>query len=1022
MGVFQSRGGQFGLCLLVAMVVLSATTGPATADSHVGIERSGDTVDVTVSASDFNDTSQSSVLVDGTQIVTYSPTFDGETNTTRLPIERFANVSGSLGDANVTVRAGDETVASNRMDLRYVSTAGETRVADGNSTIVLPVDNESTVGITAGDTVPVTVSDERGANETVDGSYGNGSIRIHPDQFEGQINLFGKLTFRPLSPLTAVSYSGSISDGTTATLDLSEAVTTFRHPLLRPDQDYDIVVDTTNPSGTYSARVNTTDGAIHLPESIFYADAVSAQIRPAAVDADYTPINVSRTRGDSVRARGMLDRTNQTLIVDTDVPASIVAVWVRDNGTVWTVQPDRLNTTASRLNLSDTGVDLGSDATAVLVGNETIWIDITAATTTPTNNSSAVSGNASSASGVVQTATSNILFVLTLLLTPLTGALVYVTTRDKNNLNSDALTVSVTGLLVGIGGGAWYTDRDPVAFASFLGLALIVAIVLFVVWLALAEREEFDDLSAVGGAVLVTTLLIGVLGAVNTWVLSAPSDYLDLVGAGYGLLAAGALTVTLSYGNAARSRQSGPPTYDATIRVVDETGSPIGDQTTVRLTRGNGLDSDRNVTVTGGSANVSLRPGDWTLKGTLGGQSTSTRSTVQRAGQQLTLQFSGRSVSLDIVDEESHSGLADATIIATVNGDEQRHSPDRTGHWQATYPLSAESISVRVRHDRYEDVSFSRPLDSNIDGTVEMTPKKGTVVATVEHDGDGVADVPVELTLRDGGRSNGFHETTDENGTVSFESIRIGTYEVTPSLTDRPSAFDTDSATVTVSENRTTREELPIGFEYELSIDHRDRIRELRDRVDDIATVTRRDGAIPAFYASVLHELLDTVEDIPNRGHPLLASGIEPDTVADTMLAAIDTAVETVDDVMSSKRNVDLFSACSDLQSVSVTWNGSVSMTELLDLGQRDIGQQRGELADHIERVDDRISAEIRNVAEVSPAREMLEAVRTMVRDNANVSQVESAALIVTAEAILEAIEALFDNHKLRERMERTVY
>ena len=52
----------------------------------------------------------------------------------------------------------------------------------------------------------------------------------------------------------------------------------------------------------------------------------------------------------------------------------------------------------------------------------------------------------------------------------------------------------------------------------------------------------------------------------------------------------------------------------------------------------------------------------------------------------------------------------------------------------------------------------------------------------------------------------------------------------------------------------------------------------------------------------------------------------------------------------------------------------------------------------------------------------MLEAVRTMVRDSANVSAVKSAALVVTAGALLEAIEMLFDHNKLRNRMERTVY
>jgi hypothetical protein len=52
----------------------------------------------------------------------------------------------------------------------------------------------------------------------------------------------------------------------------------------------------------------------------------------------------------------------------------------------------------------------------------------------------------------------------------------------------------------------------------------------------------------------------------------------------------------------------------------------------------------------------------------------------------------------------------------------------------------------------------------------------------------------------------------------------------------------------------------------------------------------------------------------------------------------------------------------------------------------------------------------------------MWEGVRTMVRDNTGASQLDSAALIIVAEALLDAVESLFDREPLRRRMERTVY
>jgi hypothetical protein len=162
--------------------------------------------------------------------------------------------------------------------------------------------------------------------------------------------------------------------------------------------------------------------------------------------------------------------------------------------------------------------------------------------------------------------------------------------------------------------------------------------------------------------------------------------------------------------------------------------------------------------------------------------------------------------------------------------------------------------------------------------------------------------------------------------------------------------------------------------------------------------------------------------EVQNSGYPLLVAGVSPDEVVDAVLDAGEVAAETISDVMTSKRNVDLFSACSDLQSVSATWQGQLSVSRVTELATQDIGQQRGEILDQLETVDERISASVSDMAEVSPAREMWEAVRTMVRDNTGATQVESAALIAVAEALLDAIEGLFDDDDLRKRMERTVY
>ena len=52
----------------------------------------------------------------------------------------------------------------------------------------------------------------------------------------------------------------------------------------------------------------------------------------------------------------------------------------------------------------------------------------------------------------------------------------------------------------------------------------------------------------------------------------------------------------------------------------------------------------------------------------------------------------------------------------------------------------------------------------------------------------------------------------------------------------------------------------------------------------------------------------------------------------------------------------------------------------------------------------------------------MVESVTTMIRDQNTADQVESAAFVVVAEALLDAVGELFEHDPLRERMEQTVY
>ncbi|MFC7058522.1 hypothetical protein ACFQQG_10460 [Halovenus salina] len=64
----------------------------------------------------------------------------------------------------------------------------------------------------------------------------------------------------------------------------------------------------------------------------------------------------------------------------------------------------------------------------------------------------------------------------------------------------------------------------------------------------------------------------------------------------------------------------------------------------------------------------------------------------------------------------------------------------------------------------------------------------------------------------------------------------------------------------------------------------------------------------------------------------------------------------------------------------------------------------------------------MRELAEVSPTREMWEGLRDLLRDQGGLDELEVAASIFVALLMLDAVESVFEHRELRKRLEQTVY
>jgi len=1021
----RAKTGRAVVCwLVVAMAVLGAVSGSAAADQHVEVTRDGDSVRVAVSTDGFNESGSqtTNVSLGDTQVASYDLNFSEQTtNTTSIPISEFRNESGDHEEAIVNVTVNGTTVGDT-VDLRHVDEDGNGGV-DGRN-VTLPVNQTSVVGIPDGTAVPVRVSDS--STVTVDGTYNDGEIRVPMDGFESNVSLYQSLDFVVLPGLDPVQYEVNPQAKAPAYVTPSSDAAIVSHPLVYDGETYEVTATTEGPAGTFGRTVTAggstgKGGTLSLPTQLLYAEELHLRINAS----DRVVYNKSGSTGSvltlaSPSATAEWNTTGQTVSLPA-APANLSSVWIQTNesGPVKRYDTSNVDTGNATLKVPGPVRETGDNFTVALVGEGNAYRVVSVIAT------DGGSEQAGGSNGPENMDPTNILKDnLGLLLAGVLGTgafgIAYGLSQRKTELNHLTFGVLVGAVVAWLPFGWWSASGDTVGVGVFLGTTAAVAVLIFGIWQLITKVFDTSVMRALDISLLAVGLgLVGVLALLSLQYLPVSFQREISAGLGYGYVGTAAV---LGVGAYRTDTDSAPATttYRTTIRVHDSQGTLIRDPMTVTLREQMGTET-RTVDISDGSETVELEEGLWAAEASFAGQSAAADADIQANGSRLDIAFDRPAASVAVLDRETGEPIPDADVTVSVDEDRGTGRTNERGRWSETLPVSASAFEVQVDHEQYESASWSTTdVTSGVSKTLELRPLVGSVHATVTLDGKGVPEIPV--TVESQRTANSETEATTEDGSVTLSELPVGRYTIKPSLEEYPSQFSAEQASVTVRDGETARTKIAVAFDYQLTSAATDRVRTLRSRADDIGTVSRRDGAIPAYYASVVESIADTATAVPDSGYPLLVAGASPEAVVDAVLDAGEVAAETIGDVMTSKRNVDLFSACSDLQSVSATWQGHLSVSRVTELATQDIGQQRGEILDRLEAVDERISAAVTDMAEVSPAREMWEAVRTMVRDNTGATQVESAALIAVAEALLDAIDGLFEDDDLRKRMERTVY
>ena len=341
-------------------------------------------------------------------------------------------------------------------------------------------------------------------------------------------------------------------------------------------------------------------------------------------------------------------------------------------------------------------------------------------------------------------------------------------------------------------------------------------------------------------------------------------------------------------------------------------------------------------------------------------------------------------------------------------------------------PSTKDSIEVELSHEKFhrKSINVGRNEGANGEVEVELEPKTGEVEINTTVD-----DVPspnTEVLLEPKADTAKYvgDETisTDDKGSVTVDKL-IGNYSVKHRDGSTQQYHSVQSHSIEVRYKDWTEVNLNFEFEYALSKSHENTISNIREDIKSLSDSTY-DTAIQSYFGSVVEEHLQAVESIPNHGELFFKTGHSPDEAAEAMLTASAEGLDILQAAMSTKRNIDLFTACGDMQDRNIIWDHPNLLESFLnykaDLSGEANREMKKDVKQEYERVDELISNERKEVSEISP----IEVTHDRIIDllGTGETDAEQIAAAHMTQQMLDAIEGFFDEEALRERLNRTVF
>ncbi len=326
-------------------------------------------------------------------------------------------------------------------------------------------------------------------------------------------------------------------------------------------------------------------------------------------------------------------------------------------------------------------------------------------------------------------------------------------------------------------------------------------------------------------------------------------------------------------------------------------------------------------------------------------------------------------------------------------------------------PASTSPVELRADHEAYESHSQTYNTLTALPDEITLTRKTGSIRAIAVIDGDPTAGVPIT--------AGGTQLRTDSTGAVRFEDVPVGSHDVVASL-DRPD-FGTGTATVDVGEDTSTELRLDVPFELTLSSSQRERLQRLAT-ADRLEPPRRIDGAINGYYASVFGSLASSIEALTTSGSWFAESGLDAESLVAALLETGEEVLQATDAGLSTKHNVDLFSACSQMATARPEWTAGYTVEELFTLAEQGRGQRDRRLGERVRAMDSTLQSQRGELTVISPARDPFDEIRDFYRTYPDQQPEQQLAVTFVLVGYLNAMEAMLDDRSVRTRLNTSIY